>query len=90
MKSVKRSSRAGRRGRFDALPLQPLYPMSELAHAMGISHRKLQMLLETEDVRVLRAGRFLFVPLTELEAKVPTLWESIRAVETLHRALEEV
>jgi hypothetical protein len=34
---------------------------------MGVSHRRLQKLLETSEVYVMRAGLFLYVQLTELE-----------------------
>jgi hypothetical protein len=74
---------------MESLPIQALYPMGELARAMGVSHRKLQKLLETEEVYVVRAGRFLYVPLTELEEKVPALWDSLKAAESLRRALDD-
>jgi len=35
-------------------------------------------------------GRLLLVPLAELEEKVPALWESVRAAESLRRALDDV
>jgi hypothetical protein len=89
MKTVKRRSRSARRSRFEGLPIQALYPLSDLARAMGVSHRRLQNLLKTAEVRVIRAGRFLYVPLTELEDKVPPLWDSIKAAETLRRALDD-
>jgi hypothetical protein len=34
---------------------------------MGVSHRRLQKLLETSEVYVMRAGLCLYVQLTELE-----------------------
>ena len=63
--------------------------MSELARAVGVSHRQIQRLLRAEEVSVFRVGRFLFVPMTELEEKVPSLWDSIKAAESLRRALDE-
>jgi hypothetical protein len=89
-KNVKRRSHCVRRPRIEGLPIQALYPVSELARVMGVSHRRLQKLLETSEVYVMRAGRFLYVPLTELEEKVPPLWESIKAAESLRRALDDV
>jgi hypothetical protein len=88
VRTVKRRSRFSPRPRID-LPIQALYPMSELARAIGLPHRQLQKLLQIEEVRVFRMGRFLFVPMTELEEKVPALWESIKAAESLRRALDE-
>jgi hypothetical protein len=75
---------------MEGLRIQALYPVSELARVMGVSHRRLQKLLESSEVYVMRAGRFLYVPLTELEEKVPPLWDSIKAAESLRRALDEV
>ena len=89
-KTVKRRSHFGPRQCIEGLPIQALYPVSELARVMGVSHRRLQKLLETSEVYVMRAGRFLYVPLTELEEKVPPLWESIKAAESLRRALDDV
>jgi hypothetical protein len=54
---------------MEGLRIQALYPVSELARVMGVSHRRLQKLLESSEVYVMRAGRFLYVPLTELEEK---------------------
>jgi hypothetical protein len=79
-----RPVRAGR-GPADPSPL----PRERARAAMGVSHRRLQKLLETSEVRVMRAGRFLYVPLTELEEKVPPLWERIKAAESLRRALDD-
>jgi hypothetical protein len=89
VRTVNRRSRFARCVRVEALPIQALYPVSALARAMGVSHRRLQKLLETAEVCVMRAGRFLYVPLTELEEKVPPLWESIKAAESLRRALDD-
>ena len=90
MKTVKRRSHVVQRPRMEGLRIQALYPVSELARVMGVSHRRLQKLLESSEVYVMRAGRFLYVPLTELEEKVPPLWDSIKAAESLRRALDEV
>jgi len=89
VRTVKRRSHFVQRPRIEGLPVQALYPVSELARAMGVSHRRLQRLLEASEVYVMRAGRFLYVPLTELEEKVPPLWESIKAAESLRRALDD-
>jgi hypothetical protein len=90
VRTVKRRSHFVRRPRIEGLPIQALYPVSELARVMGVSHRRLQKLLKTSEVYVIRAGRFLYVPLTELEEKVPPLWYSIKAAESLRRALDDV
>ena len=55
---------------------------------MGVTHRRLQRLLKVEEVEVFRVGRFLLVPLTELEEKVPLLWANVKAVESLRSGFE--
>jgi hypothetical protein len=67
------------RARVDSLPIQPLYLLGELARASGIGHRRLQRLLDTMEVPVLRAGRFLLVPLADIEEKLPSLLERFDA-----------
>jgi hypothetical protein len=89
MKTVKRRSRSTQRPRIESLPVQALYSVAQLARAMGVTHRRLQRLLKIEEVQVFRVGRFLLVPLTELEEKVPPLWESVKAAESLRRALDD-
>jgi hypothetical protein len=81
MRTVKRRTRV--RSRIKALPIQALYSVNQLARAAGVPHRRLQRLLKLEEVRVLHAGRFLLVALTEIEDKLPLLWESIKAAEAL-------
>jgi hypothetical protein len=90
MRRKKRGYRFTERPRIESLPIQALYPVSELARAMGVSHHRLQTLLKASEVCVLRAGRSLYVALTELEEKVPTLWESLKAAESLRRALDDI
>jgi hypothetical protein len=72
-----------------SLRLQALYPVGVLAKAVGMRHRRFQRLLRVQGVQVLRCGRFMFVPLSELEDKVRPLWEAIKAAETLRRALDD-
>jgi hypothetical protein len=87
MRAGKRGSRPASRRRTEALPVQALYCVGQLARALGASHRQVQKLLEIEKVRVLRVGRYLLVPLSELEEKSPTLWASITGAESLRTAL---
>jgi hypothetical protein len=86
MKAGKRRARSAQRRSIDALPIQALYSVNQLALAVGVTHRRLQRLLKVEGVRVLRVGRFLLVPLTELEEKVRPLWESVKAAEALRES----
>ena len=48
MRAAKRRSRVKR---FEALPIQALYRVSDLARASGVPHRRLQRLLKSEDVQ---------------------------------------
>lgn len=46
-------------------------------------------MLEAEGAHVFRDGRFILVPLSEIEAKAPTLWDSMKLAESLRRALDD-
>jgi hypothetical protein len=86
---VRAPRRRSRTTRIKPLPLQAFYRVGDLARASGVPHRQFQRLLKSEDVRVYRVGRLLLVPLTELEDKVPLLWESVKAAESLRRVLHD-
>jgi hypothetical protein len=86
VRPVKHRSRSAPGQRSEGLPIQALYSVSKLARAMGVSHHRAQTLLKSADVCVMRAGRSLYVPLIELEEKVPRLWESIKSAESSRRA----
>ena len=89
MSAAKRRARSTKRARVKPLPIQALYYVSQLARATGVTHRRIQRLLSTEGVRVYQLGRDVIVPLTELEEKVPHLWESVRAVQSLRAGLDD-
>ena len=72
-----------RRSRAPGLPIQALYSVRQLAQAAGVTHRRLQRLLKVQEVQVFRVGRFLLVPLTEIEDKLPTLCDSMKVAEAL-------
>ncbi len=61
------------------LPLRAAYSMAELARVSGIERRRLQQLLEEAGVTLLPCGRARLVSLSEIERKVPLLWEGIKA-----------
>ena len=50
-----------------------------------MSRRRLARLLDRLGVRTLRSDTTPLVPLSELEAKVEPLWESIQTIEMLRR-----
>jgi hypothetical protein len=49
----------------------------------------LRRLLLASGVSLLRSGRLLYVPLSEIERRIPPLWESICAGEKLRRQAED-
>ncbi len=71
------------RDRFADLPLSALYTVAALARASGVERRRLLRVLEAAGVKFLRCGRYSLVALSELERKVPVLWDSIKAVYAL-------
>jgi hypothetical protein len=65
------------------LPLRAAYSIGELAGAARIERRRLARILEQAGVTFLMSGRVRLVSLSELERKVPPLWEGIKAAYTL-------
>jgi len=61
------------------LPLRAAYSITELSRASRIHPRRLRRALEQAGVTFLPAGRVKLVSLSELERKVPSLWEGIKA-----------
>jgi hypothetical protein len=64
---------------MDELPLRAAYSLGELARAARVDRRRLARVLEEAEVTFLMSGRVRLVSLSELERKVPTLWEGIKA-----------
>jgi hypothetical protein len=65
------------------LPLRAAYTLGELARASCIERRRLARILERAGVSFLMSGRVRLVSLSELERKVPPLWEGIKAAYAL-------
>ena len=76
-------ARKSRRGAAPTRPLrlQPLYPLPQLVLASGLSLRTLLHFLRGAGIEPVRAGRFRYVPLAELEEKLGAFVESIKLVE---------
>jgi hypothetical protein len=51
----------------------------------NMSIDRLRRLLRSNGVELLRSGRALFVPLTEVQRKIPPLWESLCLAERMRR-----
>jgi hypothetical protein len=65
------------------LPVRPLYTVAELGRAFGIERRRLRRILEQAGVSFVMSGDVRLVSLSELERKVPPLWEGIKAAYAL-------
>jgi hypothetical protein len=76
-------------GRSGPLQVQALYSVRALAQAANVTPQLMCRLLRAAHVETLRAQRATFVPLTELEAKLPQLWASIQAAEMLRYGLDD-
>jgi hypothetical protein len=65
------------------LPLRAAYSIAELSRASHIERRRLVRILEDAGVTFLKSGRSRVVSLSELERKVPPLWEGIKAAQAI-------
>jgi len=72
--------------RDGALEVQAVYSVAALARAANVTPHLLRRLLLANGVTFVRAGRATFVPLSEIEARIPPLWESIKAAEMVRRS----
>jgi hypothetical protein len=61
------------------IPLRPLYTISELARATGVSRACLRDMLQERGVELFVAGRRRWVPLSEIVAKLKPVWDSVQA-----------
>jgi hypothetical protein len=73
--------------REGALEVQAVYSIAALARAANVTPHLLRRLLVANGVTFVRAGRAMLVPLSEIEARIPPLWESIKAAEMVRRAV---
>ena len=81
-----------RRGVSDAmadLALRAVYPLRVLARAASMDRRTLRRLLDRASVRCIESHSSVWIPLSELELKVPALWESVKAAEMLRRLIDD-
>jgi hypothetical protein len=72
-----------------SLGVQALYTIPALARVANVTRYLLRRLLLASGVPLLRSGRVLYVPLSEIEKRIPPLWESICAGEKLRRQAED-
>jgi hypothetical protein len=71
------------------LPLKAVYTVGQLARAASMKRGALLRVLQENEVRFLRSGRWWLVSISELERKVPPLWEGIKTVMDLRQLLED-
>lgn len=62
------------------------YSVAQLASIGNVSRQSLWRLLKACDVRFLYVGRTALVPLSEIQGKIPPLWETLVATEALRQA----
>ena len=63
------------------LEVKALYSVAELARGANVGADRLRRVLRASGVTLLRGGRVLLVPLSEIREKIPALWESILAAD---------
>jgi hypothetical protein len=72
------------------LEVRAVYSIGALAHAVGVTRHLMLRLLRANKVDLVRAGRTLLVPLSEIETRIPTLWRGILAAEAVRAEAREV
>ena len=70
-----------RRGERGALSLRALYSISELASVAGVHRHVMRRLVLGSGVRFVSTGRKLLVPLSEIQDRLPDLWQSLLRLE---------
>ena len=74
-----------RADRPEPLSVQALYTLAQLVRfTRNTSIHALRRVLRANGVVFVRAGRTIYVPLSEIEKKIPALWESLKAVAVLN------
>jgi hypothetical protein len=67
------------------LRIKAIYSVGELASAAGIERRHLRRLLEQAGVELMTLDKGYYVSLADLEMKVRSLWEGIKAAVAFGR-----
>jgi hypothetical protein len=65
------------------LPIKPIYSLDELARGCNVPRRLLRKLLIVEGVEILGRHKLAFVSLSEIERKLPSLFDGIRVAHSL-------
>jgi excisionase family DNA binding protein len=75
-----------RRSRAATIPIRAAYDVRELADAAGLTQQTFRRMLHNNGVEFMKSGRSRYVPLVEIEKKLPALWESIKTAVFLKHA----
>ena len=75
--------------RQSELNLQSFYGVCALAEVANVSRYVMNRLLRLAGVRFQRIGRSVLVPVSEIEEKIPLLWNSLQVLERVRRAASE-
>jgi hypothetical protein len=65
------------------IPIKPVYSLAELADVCGVKRRLFRKLLVDEGIEILGRHRGSYVSLSEIERKLPSLFEGIRVAHSL-------
>lgn len=68
------------------MKVQSLYTVGELAKLCGFRPRRMRRWLARENVRLVRSGQSVVVPLVSFRDAFPEVWESIRLKHRLEPA----
>jgi hypothetical protein len=68
-----------------ALQLQAIYSIATLARFANVTPYLLRRVLRANGIEFVRGGRAVFVPLTEIQRKLPSVWESICTAERVRQ-----
>jgi hypothetical protein len=74
------------------LELKALYTIAELVKAAAhpVCFNTMRKMLVSNGIEFVRQGRSIYIPLTELQMKLPKVWESIVEVDRLRNKLLEL
>jgi len=61
--------------------LGAFYGICQLARIANVTRHLMWRLLGLADVRVVKVGRLVLVPLSEIREKVPPLWDSLQVLQ---------
>jgi hypothetical protein len=72
------------------LEVRALYSITLLARLANVTRQLLRRLHQSSGVQLVHIGRTALVPMSEIEKRIPLLWESLCSVERAGGRGEEV